>query len=69
MVYRRPFMTISETSHNNKPPRILDRAAFEKLFRHYQDDVRRQVRHIVRDQASAEDVAQEVFLRVWERAS
>jgi RNA polymerase sigma-70 factor (ECF subfamily) len=62
-------MTKSETSHNTKPPKPLARDAFEKLYRLNQDDVRLQVRRIVRDDASAEDVAQEVFLRVWERAN
>ena len=44
-----------------------DAASFEMLFRRYQNDVRLQVRRLVRDESAAEDVVQEVFLTVWER--
>ena len=62
-------MTDAETTQPTHPPKALDRDAFETLFRQHQDDVRLQVRRIVRDDAIAEDVAQEVFLRVWERVN
>ncbi|MCL5271109.1 MAG: RNA polymerase sigma factor [bacterium] len=52
---------------------IMERAsaatdAFETLFRRHGEMIRRFVRRIVRDSDAAEDVAQEVFLRVWTRA-
>lgn len=46
----------------------LDAASFETLFQRFCGDVRRQVRQIVRDEAAADDVVQDVFLRLWERA-
>lgn len=45
-----------------------DVCAFESLFAHYHDPVRRHVRRAVSDPAAAEDVTQEVFERVWTRA-
>ncbi len=42
-----------------------DRAAFERLVRLYQEPVWRFLRHLVRDPALAEDVAQETFLRAY----
>jgi RNA polymerase sigma-70 factor, ECF subfamily len=42
-----------------------DLAAFEALVRLYQEPVWRFLRHLVRDPALAEDVAQETFLRVY----
>lgn len=50
--------------------RILERDAhaFETLFHRYGEAVCRHVARIVRDTAAADDLAQEVFLRVWDRA-
>ena len=38
---------------------------FDHLYQRYADDVRRQIRRIVRDSDICEDVLQETFLRVW----
>ena len=45
-----------------------DGRAFEALFARYHGPIRRHVRRIVRDPATAEDLTQEVFERVWTRA-
>jgi RNA polymerase sigma-70 factor (ECF subfamily) len=45
-----------------------DESAFDALFRRYASTVRPRVSGIVRDAAAAEDVVQEVFLRLWTRA-
>lgn len=44
-----------------------DRTAFENLVRHMQGPVWRYVLHLVGDHALAEDISQEVFLRVHRR--
>jgi RNA polymerase sigma-70 factor, ECF subfamily len=44
-----------------------DLDAFEALVRQYQEPVWRFLRHLVRDPALAEDVAQETFLRVYRK--
>jgi len=44
--------------------RAGDAAAFEALFRHYQRDVFRWIRRIVRDHAIAEDLTIETFFRI-----
>ena len=44
-----------------------DAEAFAALFKRYQEPVRRRVRQIVRDPVAADDVVQEVFLRLWNR--
>ena len=46
----------------------LDASSFETLFQRYCGDVRLQVGRIVRDAAAVDDVVQEIFLLVWERA-
>ena len=45
--------------------RERDAKAFETLFVRYTETIRRHVARIVRDDSAAEDVVQEVFLRVW----
>ena len=45
-----------------------DACAFQQFFERYREQILRHVRCIVRDDASANDVVQEVFLRVWNRA-
>ena len=45
-----------------------DVRAFEALFARYHEPIRRHVRRVVRDPATAEDLTQEVFERVWTRA-
>jgi RNA polymerase sigma-70 factor (ECF subfamily) len=42
-----------------------DSAAFEVLVRHYEAPVRRFLRHLLGDEALAEDVAQEAFVRAY----
>jgi RNA polymerase sigma-70 factor (ECF subfamily) len=44
-----------------------DLAAFESLVRLYQQPIVRFLRHLVRDPALAEDLAQETFLRAYRR--
>jgi len=50
--------------------RILERDAhaFETLFERYGEMIRRHLACFVRDDAAAQDLVQEVFLRVWTRA-
>jgi RNA polymerase sigma-70 factor (ECF subfamily) len=45
-----------------------DAAAFETLVRRYQSRVRNWLRQLTRDPARADDLAQETFIRAWERA-
>ncbi len=47
---------------------VGDVRAFEALFARYHEPIRRHVRRVVRDPATAEDLTQEVFERVWTRA-
>jgi RNA polymerase sigma-70 factor (ECF subfamily) len=50
--------------------RILQRdaSAFEALFERYGEAIRRHLARTVRDDVAAQDLLQEVFLRVWTRA-
>jgi RNA polymerase sigma-70 factor (ECF subfamily) len=48
--------------------RAHDTAAFEIFYLYYRPAIRRHVLSMVRDAAAGEDLAQEVFLRVWTRA-
>ena len=45
-----------------------DTAAFEALYARYRARVARHLVRIVRDRAAADDLAQDVFLRVWTHA-
>ena len=45
-----------------------DEDAFDRLYQRHAVAVRARLAAIVRDNAAAEDLAQEVFLRVWTRA-
>ncbi len=45
-----------------------DAAAFEMLFARHRASVRQHILSIVRTESAAEDLVQEVFLRVWTRA-
>ena len=45
-----------------------DAAAFETLFARHSASVRQHILSIVRTESAAEDLVQEVFLRVWTRA-
>jgi RNA polymerase sigma-70 factor (ECF subfamily) len=45
-----------------------DEAAFAALMARYDDPLRRHLASVVRDAAAAEDLTQEVFLRLWTRA-
>jgi RNA polymerase sigma-70 factor (ECF subfamily) len=42
--------------------------AFDMLFERHASSIRRHLLHIVRDEHAAEDLLQEVFLRVWTHA-
>jgi RNA polymerase sigma factor (sigma-70 family) len=45
-----------------------DAAAFDALYERHASAVRRRLVQIVRDEAAADDLVQEVFLRLWTRA-
>lgn len=46
-----------------------DAEALEQLYERHNAALERHLRRLVRDEAAADDLLQEVFLRVWERAS
>ena len=45
------------------------KSAFNELFSRYEAPLRLRLRRIVQDQDTAEDILQEVFVRVWQKAS
>ena len=47
---------------------VRDGAAFEALVRRHQSRVRNWLRLLARDSARADDLAQQTFMRAWERA-
>jgi RNA polymerase sigma-70 factor (ECF subfamily) len=51
--------------------RVLERQewAFDLLFERYAATIRRHLLHLVREDAAAEDLLQETFLRVWTHAA
>jgi RNA polymerase sigma-70 factor (ECF subfamily) len=48
--------------------RAADSAAFDALFERHAEAIRRRLMRVVRDPIAAEDLLQEVFLRLWTRA-
>jgi RNA polymerase sigma-70 factor (family 1) len=44
-----------------------DRKAFEKLYRHYIDSIFRKIHYLTKSAEIAEELTQDVFLKVWER--
>ena len=44
-----------------------DPAGYDELICRYQSDVRNWLRHLTGDPSSADDLAQETFIRAWER--
>ena len=46
-----------------------DPQAFEMLFERYEDAISRHVAQVVRSDSTAQDLVQEVFLRVWTHAA
>ena len=48
---------------------IRSKSAFNELFSRNEPSVRRRLQTVLRDHEAAEDILQEVFVRVWERAS
>jgi RNA polymerase sigma-70 factor, ECF subfamily len=58
------------SSDSNLMERVCERdaRAFEALFERYGELIRRHLARITRDEAAAQDLIQETFLRVWTRA-
>ncbi|MEN0056660.1 MAG: sigma-70 family RNA polymerase sigma factor [Mucilaginibacter sp.] len=44
-----------------------DEKAFEKLYRHYIDPIFRKIHYLTKSAEIAEELAQDVFLKIWER--
>jgi RNA polymerase sigma-70 factor (ECF subfamily) len=62
---------MSETSDEALVASVVtarDAAAFEALVRRHQSKVRNWLRQLTGDSARADDLAQETFIRAWERA-
>lgn len=66
---------LNQTSSNDQADGDLarqvqarDEVAFELLFERYGESMARYIEGIVRDDAAAQDLVQETFLRVWTRA-
>ena len=62
---------MSETSDEALVASVVtarDAAAFEALVRRHQSKVRNWLRQLTKDSARADDLAQETFIRAWERA-
>jgi RNA polymerase sigma factor (sigma-70 family) len=63
-------VSASMPDHSQVPPvPLIDRAeqSFQELFRHHYPQVVRQIMRITRDRAVAEDLAQDVFLRLHDQ--
>ena len=61
---------MDETSDEELVARVVaaeDTAAFETLVRRHQSKVRNWLRQLTRDPARADDLAQETFIRAWQR--
>lgn len=63
-------MIVEHRSDHDLVQRICeqDSAAFEALFARYHEPIRQHLFRTLRDLHAAEDLTQEVFLRVWTRA-
>lgn len=44
-----------------------DEVAFEKLYRHYVDPIFRKIHYLTKSSEIAEELTQDVFLKIWER--
>ena len=61
---------VSEPSDEELVARVVaaeDTAAFETLVRRHQSKVRNWLRQLTRDAARADDLAQDTFIRAWQR--
>ena len=65
-----PTLTIAEPTSENLLSRIADgdREAFELLCRRFLRPIHTEAQRVVGDAAAAEDVTQEVFVRIWRAA-
>jgi len=65
-----PTLTIAEPTSENLLSRIADgdREAFEVLTRRFLRPIHAEALRVVGDAAAAEDVTQEVFVRIWRSA-
>jgi RNA polymerase sigma-70 factor (ECF subfamily) len=63
-------LVVTEPSDEELVVRVVtaaDTAAFEALVRRHQSKVRNWLRQLTRDPARADDLAQETFIRAWQR--